>query len=120
MLDSRVRLLCAALGFLALEPKASELRLLHRCFDTWRGVGDVVAGLARHGYDLELRRYDGQGWRALCFAEGFEHSLTSSAGAGWAPSPWQAVQQAARDALSKIGSPESAPGDWTKTDESPL
>jgi len=120
MLDSRVRLLCAALGFLALEPKASELRLLHRCFDTWRGVGDVVAGMARHGYDLELRRYDGQGWRALFFAEGFEHSLTSSAGAGWAPSPWQAVQQAARDALSKIGGPESAPGDWTKTDESPL
>jgi hypothetical protein len=24
-----------------------ELRLLHRCFDNWRGSGDVVAGMAR-------------------------------------------------------------------------
>jgi hypothetical protein len=29
----------AALGFLALEPCEPELRLLHRCFDTWRGIG---------------------------------------------------------------------------------
>jgi hypothetical protein len=41
--------LVAALGFLALEPRAPELQLLHRCFDNWRGVGDVVAGMAsRH------------------------------------------------------------------------
>jgi hypothetical protein len=25
----------------------------------WRGVGDVVVGMARQGYDVELRRYDG-------------------------------------------------------------
>jgi len=49
----------AALGFLALEPCEPELRLLHRCFDPWRGIGDVVTGMRRQGYDLELRRYDG-------------------------------------------------------------
>jgi hypothetical protein len=57
--------------------------------------------MARQGYDLELRRYDGQGWRAMFFAEGFEHNLTSHAGTSWAPRPWTAVQQAASDALTK-------------------
>jgi hypothetical protein len=71
------------------------------------------------GYDLELRRYDGQGWRAIFFQTGFEHSLTSHAGSGWAPSPWQAVQHAARDALAKLDQDEPVPRDWTLTDESP-
>jgi hypothetical protein len=66
-LDRRRELLRAALGFLALEPRAPELRRLHHCFDTWRGIGDVVAGMARSEYDLELRRYDGRGWRAIFF-----------------------------------------------------
>jgi hypothetical protein len=39
-----------------------ELRLLHRWLDSWRGIGDVVAGMVRQGY---LRRYDGQGRRAV-------------------------------------------------------
>ena len=81
-LTVRRQLLRAALGFLALEPRDSELRRLHRCFDNWRGIGDVVAGLARQGYDLELRGYRGRGWRAVFFPEGFEHSLTAHAGAG--------------------------------------
>jgi hypothetical protein len=52
--------------------------------------------MARHEYDLELRRYNGRGWRAVFFPSGFEHSLTSHAGAAWARSPWKAVQRAAR------------------------
>ena len=51
---------------------------------------------------LELRRYNGQGWRAIFFQGGFEHSLTSHAGAAWARSPWAAVQGAARDALTQV------------------
>ena len=43
MSDRRATLV-AALGFLALEPRAPELQLLHRCFDSWHGVGDVVPG----------------------------------------------------------------------------
>jgi len=69
MNDSRASLLRATLGFLTLEPGEPELRRPHRCFDNWRGVGDVVAGMARQGYDLELRRYDGRGWRAMFFAD---------------------------------------------------
>jgi len=43
-------LLRATLDFLALEPRAPELQLLHRCFDNWRGVGDVVMGMQRQGW----------------------------------------------------------------------
>ena len=42
-----------------------------------RGVATSVAGIVRPGYDLELRRYDGQGWRAVFCPKGFEHSLLS-------------------------------------------
>src|SRR2546422_11045321 len=67
---------------------------VHGWLNSWAGIGHVVAGMARQGYDLELRRYDGQGWRAMFFPSGFEHSLTSHAGSAWAPSPWAAVQRA--------------------------
>jgi hypothetical protein len=112
-------LLRAALGFLALEPREPELRRLHRCFDNRRGIGEIVAGMAREEYDLELRRYDGKGWRAIFFQSGFEHSLTSHAGAAWARSPWEAVQRAAADAFRKLESPDAAPRDWTTVHESP-
>jgi hypothetical protein len=55
----------AALGFLSVTPTEPELVALHRCFDNWRGIGDVVAGMVRLDYDPELRRYDGRGWRAM-------------------------------------------------------
>jgi dsRNA-specific ribonuclease len=53
------------------------------------------------------------------FKSGFEHSLTSHAGAAWARSPWEAVQRAASDALHKLEADEPALRDWTATDESP-
>src|SRR5215470_18602514 len=115
----RARLLRAALGFLSLEPREPELRLLHRCFDTWRGIGDVVAGMARQEYDLELRRYNGRGWRATFFLSGFEHSRTPDAGSAWARSPWEAVQRAAAAELCRREAPEPASTDWTTTDDSP-
>jgi hypothetical protein len=118
-LDPRGRLLYGALGFLSLEAKAPDLQLLHRCFDTWRGIGDIVAGMARKEYDLELRRYNGRSWRAFFFETGFEHSLTSHAGVAWARSPWEAVQRAAADALRKREAADPVPLDWTTTDESP-
>ena len=119
MIDSRARLLRAALGFLSLAPSEPELQLLHRCFDTWRGIGDIVAGMARQEYDLELRRYNGRGWRAMFFLSGFEHSLTADAGSAWARSPWEAVQRAAADALRRREAPEPALPDWSTVDESP-
>jgi len=119
VVDQRRRLLRAALSFASLAPSVPELRLLHRWLDSWPGVGHAVVGMARQGYDVELCRYDGQGWRAMFFPEGFEHSLTAHAGAAWARSPWQAVQQAASDALRRLEVGEPAPRDWTLTDDSP-
>src|SRR5438874_12664559 len=118
-LEERARLFRAALGFASLEPRMSELRLLHHWLDCWSGIGHIVAGMARQGYDLELRRYDAQGWRAMFFPSGFEHSLTAHAGSAWAPSPWQAVQHAARNALDKRQAGQAPPPDWTATDDSP-
>ena len=116
-LDTRGQLLRAALGFLTLEPHERELRLLHRYADTWRGIGDIVAGMARQEYDLELRRYDGRGWRAFFFQSGFEYSLTSLAGAAWERNPWEAVRRAPGDALHKLRAGEAALRDWTSTND---
>lgn len=69
---------------------------------------------------IELRRYTGRGWRAMFFQSGFEHSLTAHAGAGWAPSPWAAVQETARDALVKRESGEATARDWTLTNDAPV
>lgn len=61
-LDSRARLLRAAVGFALVPPDEPELRLLHRWLDCWRGVGDVVTGMKRQGYEVSLfgRREEGQ------------------------------------------------------------
>jgi hypothetical protein len=117
LIRTRVSLLRAAVGFALVSPTAPELRLLHRWLDSWSGVGYVVAGMARQEYDLELRRYNGRGWRAMFFPSGFEHSFTSHAGSGWAASPWQAVQHAAQDALDKLQSSGPPTRDWTTTDD---
>jgi hypothetical protein len=91
--------LTAALGFALLPPAVSELKLVHGWLDTWRGIGDVVVGMARQDYDLQLTRYDGRGWRATFYTSGMEHSATSAIGSAWEPTPWRAVQRAAWEAL---------------------
>jgi len=47
-----------------VPPDEPELRLLHRWLDCWRGIGDVVRGMARQGWDLQLTEYDAERWRA--------------------------------------------------------
>ena len=108
----------AALGFALVEPRTPELALIHRWLDTWRGIGDIVAGMARQDFDLELRRFDGRGWRATFFPSGFEHSFTSTAGSAWALTPWEAVQRAAAATLDRLDDPEPE-RDRTAADETP-
>jgi hypothetical protein len=87
--DRRRSLLIAALGFLQLPPQTSALRALHAWLDNWRGVGLIVEGMRRQGYRLSLREIDA--WVAS-----FRHDpMVSNAGFASAPTPWQAVQQAA-------------------------
>jgi hypothetical protein len=78
---SRFRLMRAAVGFLRLQgQQAPVLHALHRCLDSWPGIGAVTVGMARQGYDLQLTRYDEQRWRATFYASGMEHSLTRATG----------------------------------------
>src|SRR5947207_15990773 len=111
MLDQRGRLLAVALGFVSLRdaPADPALTRLHTWLDSWPGIGHVVPGMARQGYDLELRRYDGQGWRAMFFPSGFERSLTAHAGRARAARTWESVQPAAAEALDKVQAGETWP-----------
>jgi hypothetical protein len=92
----------AALGFLRLEGQLPPaLVTLHRWLGTWRGIGHVAVGMARQGYDLQLTRYDEQGWRATFYMSSMEHSPTSATGTAWERTPWRAAQRAAWDALER-------------------
>ncbi len=97
---SRARVMLAALGFLRLDGQLSPvLQALHQWLDPWRGIGHIIVGMARQGYDLQLTCYDEQGWRATFYTSGMEHSPTSATGTAWERTPWGAVQGAAWDTL---------------------
>jgi hypothetical protein len=55
----------------------------------------------RQGFDLQLTQYDERGWRASFYTTGMEQIPTSATGSAWEPTPWRAVQGAARDALRR-------------------
>jgi hypothetical protein len=101
--DRRACLIQGALGFLRLEGQHPPvLQALQRWLDSWRGIGDMSVGMARQGYDLQLTRYDEQGWRATFYTTGMEHSPTSATGTAWELTPWRAVQGAAWKALRQV------------------
>ncbi len=57
MTSRRARLMLATLGFLRLQGQLPPvIHALHRWLDSWRGIGDIAVGMARHGYDLQLTR----------------------------------------------------------------
>ena len=105
MLDQRGLLLRAALGFAGLPtpPRDYSLWELRTWLDSWAGIGHVVVGMGRQGYDLQLTRYDERGWRATFYTTGMEHSPTSATGTAWEPTPWRATQRAAWEALRRAG-----------------
>jgi len=67
----RRALMFAALGFneLMRVPTGMEasFRALRSWLNSWKGIGDIEAGMRRQGYDLYLCRYDGRGWRATFY-----------------------------------------------------
>ena len=75
------------------------LDALRTWLDSWSGIGHVVVGMVRQGFDLQLTRYDEKGWRATFYVTGMEHPPTSATGTGWERAPWQVVQRAAWEAL---------------------
>ena len=95
MTDRRLATLRAALGFLQVEPRAPELRLLHRWLDTWTGLGLITVGVERQGYRLALSHIAEGEWRATFRGD----PMISAMGYGVAPTPWGAVQMAAWDVV---------------------
>ncbi len=97
--DPRLPVLRTALGFLQVEPTEPELQLLHRWLDTWNGIGLVVTGMARQGWDLQLTAYGDGHWRATFYITGMAHSVFG--GSAWEPTPWRAVQVAGWAAIGR-------------------
>jgi hypothetical protein len=62
--------LAAALGFsrLDLQPAPLELRTLQRWMGSWAGIGAIITGMLRQGFDVDLRSHEhrphDRGWRA--------------------------------------------------------
>jgi len=69
MTDQRQRLLSAAVGFAGCSMPSYDRALwaLRVWLDSWPGVGHVVVGVHRQGFDLQLTQYDDRGWRAGAF-----------------------------------------------------
>jgi len=97
--DRRLTTLRAALGFLQIPPRAPDLRLLYRWLDSWAGLGLIVVGIRRLGYESEFRQYP-QGWRVNVRRASVDPIIAS----GWAPTPWEAVQSAAWAAVKRAPS----------------
>ena len=100
----RAALMFATLRFAALPRVPADMgpvfQGLHRWLDSWRGIGDVVTGMSRQGYDLSLTQYP-DGWRCTFYTTGREHSLTSRTGSAWEKTAALAVQRAAARALDR-------------------
>ena len=63
---------------------APELRLLRRWLASWAGLGLIVVGIRRLGYESEFRQYP-QGWRVNVRRASVDPLIAS----GWAPTPWE-------------------------------
>jgi hypothetical protein len=110
-LPHRRSLLTAALGFALLDtrgkPAPPEVQTVRKWLDSWRGLGDVVVGMNRQGYRLDLSNVDAVTWRAT-----FSRApLLSADGFATDPTPWRAVQVAAWNALNKPPDEGAAPTD---------
>jgi hypothetical protein len=69
-LDTRGRRLRAALAAVLVRHNAPELPLVHEWLDTSAGLGLVVAGMTRQGWDVQLTAYAARDWRANFFPVG--------------------------------------------------
>jgi hypothetical protein len=92
----------AVLGFATLPMPSYDhaLHALRSWLDSWTGLGAVVTGMERQGYDVSLTRYP-EGWRAAFIRR--DHTTRPWIGQvlSFHATPWRAVQVAAREALLK-------------------
>jgi hypothetical protein len=77
-----------------VRDRARELDLVHQWLDTWSGLGLIIAGMTHQGWAVQPTAYAARDWRANFFPVGIAHSVVG--GAAQEPTPWRAVQRAAR------------------------
>src|SRR2546427_10783951 len=82
------------LAAMRVKTDAPELAILHAWLDSWSGLGLVVVGMQRHGYDLSLT-HDRSGWRATFLHR--SHVLYPWVGQvlTWWPTSWRAGRKQA-------------------------
>ena len=80
-----------------------RLQLLDRWLDTWAGLGLVVAGLHRQGWDLQLTQYGDGNWRATFYVTGAAHAIVG--GSAWEPTQWAATRRSVWGALRRNARP---------------
>jgi hypothetical protein len=97
-LRRRRSLLVAALACARVKSAEPEIRLVRCWLDSWSGLGAVVVGMLRHGFDLTLTSYP-QGWRATFLHRSHIYQPWVGQVLHWWPTPWLAVQEAAWRAL---------------------
>jgi hypothetical protein len=73
----------AALAAVLVRDRARELDLVHQWFDSWAGLGLVVAGMTHRGWDVQLTACAARDWRANFFPVGIAHSIVG--GSAWEP-----------------------------------
>ena len=76
-----------------VKSRKPELALVHSLPDSWRGIGLIVVGMMRHGFDLSLMSYP-QGWRATFLHRSHIYQPWIGQVVTWWPTPWRAVQEA--------------------------
>ena len=101
-LDPRGRRLRAGFAAVLVKADAPELRLVHRWLDNWSGLGLVVAGMTRQGFQLGLDQRTGSRLAVFYSGSGGHHPV-GPAGTGQAPTPWEAVQRAAWETITGRG-----------------
>jgi hypothetical protein len=101
--DRRRALLVAALGFLQVRLAPPEVAPLRRWLDSWTGIGAVVTGMTRQGFDADLMSCGPKRWQATFLAANPQGGAPLAHGHAEQPLPWHAVQRAAWQALTKGG-----------------
>src|SRR5438094_4023334 len=81
--------LCNA-GEALVKRRTPELSLVHSLLDSWSGLGAIVVGMERHGFEVWLAK-DRKGWRSTFLHR--SHLMQPWVGQVlyWCPTLWRAV-----------------------------
>jgi hypothetical protein len=102
----RRSVLVAALGFARpeVQPAPPELVALKGWLNSWAGIGAVITGMLRQGFDVDLRSHEhrlhDRDWRATFLHRDHIYWPWVGQVIRFYPTPGEAVRQAAWEALS--------------------